>query len=36
MDEAACVRASGLLAVYVRDLIGEHTEAMRHAFPLID
>ena len=36
VDEAACVRASGLLAVYVRDLIGEHTEAMRHAFPLID
>jgi len=35
-DEAACARASGLLAVYVRDLIGEHTEAMRHAFPSID
>jgi len=26
-------RASGLLAVYTRDLIGEATEAMRHAFP---
>ncbi len=35
MDGSACARASGLLAVYVRDLIGEHTEAMRHAFPEI-
>lgn len=32
-DESASTRASALLAVYVRDLIGEHTEAMRHAFP---
>ncbi|MBT7352315.1 MAG: DNA repair protein RecO [Phycisphaerae bacterium] len=28
-------RASGLLAVYIRDLLGEHSEAMRHAFPAI-
>lgn len=34
-DGPSAARASGLLAVYVRDLIGEHTEAMRHAFPEI-
>lgn len=28
-------RASSLLAVYIRDLLGEHSEAMRQAFPAI-
>lgn len=34
-DGPAVDRACGLLAVYARDLLGEHTEAMRHAFPTI-
>ena len=29
----AAARASGLMAVYVRDLLGDGSEAMRHAFP---
>jgi DNA repair protein RecO (recombination protein O) len=34
-DRDVSGRASGLLAVYIRDLLGEHSEAMRHAFPTI-
>ncbi len=33
IEPAAAVRASGLMAVYVRDLLGDGSEAMRHAFP---